>query len=87
MPASQTKPLFSSGVESLDEMLQGILAGDNVVWQVDDVAHQFPFVHAFCRCAHLDRKSLVYFRFASHETLVPDEFNADVFVLDINLWV
>ena len=82
MAASSVKPVFSSGLESLDEILQGVLAGDNVVWQVDDIAHQLPFVHAFCRCAHLDGKKLVYFRFASHQSLVPDQFAADVFVLD-----
>ncbi|MHB8809417.1 MAG: PEP/pyruvate-binding domain-containing protein [Desulfobulbaceae bacterium] len=81
MPASQAKPLFSSGLESLDEILQGVSAGDNVVWQVDDIAHQLPFVHAFCKCAHLDGKKLVYFRFASHQALVPDRYNADVYEL------
>lgn len=74
--------MFSSGIESLDETLQGILAGDNVVWQVDDIAHQIPFVHAFCKCAHLDGKNLVYFRFASHQALVPDQYEADIFVLN-----
>ncbi|MFZ5799738.1 MAG: PEP/pyruvate-binding domain-containing protein [Thermodesulfobacteriota bacterium] len=82
MPGSQVKPLFSSGLESLDEILQGILAGDNVVWQVDDISHQVPFVHAFCRCAHLDGKKLVYFRFASHAPLVPDQFQDDIYELN-----
>ncbi|OKY76963.1 MAG: hypothetical protein BM485_00130 [Desulfobulbaceae bacterium DB1] len=82
MAAPQAKPLFSSGIESLDEILQGVLAGDNVVWQVDAVEHQLPFVRAFCRCAHLDGKNLVYFRFAGHQPLVPDEFEPDVFVLN-----
>lgn len=82
MAAAQEKPLFSSGIESLDEILQGILSGDNVVWQVEEISHQLPFVHAFCRCTHLDGKNLVYFRFASHPPLVPDTFDADVYQLD-----
>lgn len=82
MAPAQAKPLFSSGLESLDEILQGILAGDNVVWQVDDIAHQIPFVHAFCRCAHLDGKHLIYFRFAQHEPLVPEKYEADVQTLN-----
>ncbi|MFZ5765162.1 MAG: PEP/pyruvate-binding domain-containing protein [Thermodesulfobacteriota bacterium] len=81
MAAQQAKPLFSSGIESLDEILQGILAGDNVVWQVDSVEDQLPFVRAFCRCAHLDGKNLVYFRFAGHLPLVPEEFEPDIFAL------
>lgn len=82
MAPAQEKPLFSSGIESLDEVLQGILAGDNVVWQVDDIRHQLPFVQAFCRCAQLDGKNIVYFRFASHPPLVEDSFAAEVFQLD-----
>lgn len=82
MAKAKAKPLFSSGIESLDETLQGILAGDNVVWQVDDIRDQIPFVHAFCRCAYLDAKKLVYFRFAQHQALVPDEFHADVHTLE-----
>ncbi|MEA2108799.1 MAG: PEP/pyruvate-binding domain-containing protein [Pseudomonadota bacterium] len=76
------KPVFSSGIEALDEMLQGIIAGDNVVWQVDNLKDVMPFVHAFCRWVHRDRKKLVYFRFASHEALVPDEFEAEVHTLN-----
>jgi hypothetical protein len=78
MAKAKSKPLFSSGIEALDEMLQGVFAGDNVVWQVDDINDQIPFVYAFCRYAHLDGKKLVYFRFASHDPLVPDEFEAEV---------
>ncbi len=74
----ESKPLFSSGIEALDEILQGVFAGDNVVWQIEDIGDQIPFVHAFCRCAHLDGKKLVYFRFASHEPLVPDRFEPEV---------
>ena len=82
MAAPQEKPVFSSGLESLDEILQGILTGDNVVWQVDEIDHLRPFVQAFCRCAQLDGKNLVYFRFASHPPLVPGKFGADIFHLD-----
>ena len=82
MAKAKSKPLFSSGLEPLDEMLQGVLAGDNVVWQVDDIQDQIPFVHAFCRCAHLDGKKLVYFRFAPHDPLVPDQYQPDVYTLD-----
>jgi hypothetical protein len=75
MAKAKAKPVFSSGIESLDEILQGVLAGDNVVWQVDAVEDQIPFVSAFCRCAHLDGKKLIYFRFGEHQPLVPDNTN------------
>lgn len=82
MNKRDAKPLFSSGIEALDEILQGIFAGDNVVWQIENIGDQVPFVHAFCRCAHLDGKKLVYFRFASHEQLVPDRFKPEVHSLN-----
>ena len=82
MAKVKSKPVFSSGIEPLDEILQGILAGDNVVWQVDDIKDHVPFVHLFCRCAHLDGKKLVYFRFAEHDPLVPDQFEPDVYILE-----
>lgn len=82
MAKKATKPVFSSGIEALDEILQCIIAGDNVVWQLDDVNDQIPFVHSFCRCAHLDQKKLVYFRFASHASLVPAVYEPCVYILD-----
>lgn len=83
-PARKTKekPLFSSGISSLDEILQGIIAGDNVVWQVDDLQDQIQFVHAFCRRAQSDGKKLVYFRFAQHQALLPKGVEADIHELD-----
>ena len=81
MAKTKSKPVFSSGIESLDEVLQGILAGDNVVWQVDAVEDQLPFVNAFCRCAHLDGKRLIYFRFGEHQPLVPDVYEPEVYTL------
>ncbi|MBU0943269.1 MAG: PEP/pyruvate-binding domain-containing protein [Proteobacteria bacterium] len=82
MQKKGSKPLFSSGIEALDEILQGVIAGDNVVWQLNAVEDQIPFVHSFCRCAHLDGKKLVYFRFADHEPLVPTQFAPEVHSLD-----
>ncbi|MBU4395155.1 MAG: PEP/pyruvate-binding domain-containing protein, partial [Proteobacteria bacterium] len=35
-----------------------------------------------CRCAHLDGKKLVYFRFAPHDPLVPDQFEPEVHTLN-----
>jgi len=76
------KPVFSSGIPSLDETLQNVLAGDNIVWQVDDVLDQLPFVHSFCRQAQHDRKKLIYFRFAEHRELLPKGVKADIYRLD-----
>ncbi|MCK5228366.1 MAG: hypothetical protein KAK02_09175 [Desulfobulbaceae bacterium] len=78
----KTKPLFSSGLDSFDKVLQGVLAGDNVVWQVDDIKDQIPFVHQFCRRAQRDGKKMVYFRFAQHEALMPEDVDAEIHILE-----
>jgi transcriptional regulator with XRE-family HTH domain len=40
---------MSSGVPDLDELLGGIVAGDNLVWVFDDPATVIPFENAFLR--------------------------------------
>jgi hypothetical protein len=64
---------FSSGIESLDNVLGNIRKGDNCVWQVDNIKHYQYFVNAFVRKAAEDGKEIIYFRFAQHEYLIPDD--------------
>lgn len=64
---------FSSGLESLDEVLNGILAGDNVVWQIDDLADSPSFITPFYKECLRENKTLIYFRFAEHERLIPSD--------------
>ncbi|MDD5644983.1 MAG: PEP/pyruvate-binding domain-containing protein [bacterium] len=79
---SDNKSFFSSGIRSLDLMLQGILAGDNVVWQVDNIKDYFQIVEPFCRHAYKEGKRLIYFRFAEHASLLPENVEAQVYNLD-----
>ena len=72
---------FSTGLSSLDNVLTGVRPGDNLVWQVDSVDDYVPFVHHFCRKAQQDQQSLIYFRFADHENLLPEGVTAEVFQL------
>ena len=76
---------FSSGMSSLDNILQGIRAGDNVVARVDDLEDFKPFVQPFCRWCAENGKTLVYFRFADHESLVPEDVPAKRYELDPSL--
>jgi pyruvate, water dikinase len=57
---------ISSGIQALDEVLQGIRLGDNVVWQVDSLEDYSYFVEPFVEAAIASRRPLVYLRFASH---------------------
>lgn len=68
----------SSGLPGLDKILNGILPGDNIVWQVDSIDDYCAFVTPYCEYARRSGKKLVYFRFANHAQLIPDNFGADI---------
>ena len=61
---------FSTGLPGLDHVLRGILPGDNVVWQIDDLADYQSLVTPFATNALKSGKPLVYFRFAGHPPLL-----------------
>jgi len=67
-------PVDTTGLPSLDDALSGILAGDNIVWHVDRIQDYRAFVTPYAEAAVRDRRRLVYFRFARHEPLLPDDF-------------
>jgi hypothetical protein len=60
----------SSGLPGLDQILQGLRLGDNVVWQVDDLADYRRFVEPYLAQAKADGRRIVYIRFAQHEPIV-----------------
>lgn len=61
-----------SGLLGLDEVLEGIRLGDNVVWQVDTLDDYRFFAKPFAEEAVAQGRRLVYLRFAPHEpVLVP----------------
>ncbi len=55
-----------SGLRQLDEVLQGLRPGDNVVWQVDDLEDYRFFVTPFVERAIEAGNRCVYLRFAPH---------------------
>jgi len=57
---------IESGIQALDEVLQGIRLGDNVVWQVDSLEDYRYFAGPFAEAAIVARRRLIYLRFASH---------------------
>lgn len=62
----------SSGSPHLDTTIQKLRLGDNVVWQVDQLADYAHFAHAFATQAIADGLPCVYIRFASHEALLDE---------------
>ncbi|HWS14364.1 MAG TPA: PEP/pyruvate-binding domain-containing protein [Rhodocyclaceae bacterium] len=73
---------MSTGLSGLDRVFRGIMAGDNIVWQVDGVEDYLPLVEPFVRCAREKARKLVYFRFARHRALLQEAPGIDVHVLD-----
>lgn len=71
-----------TGMPRLDEVLDGLRLGDNVVWQVDTVEEYAPFVDAFRASSLAAGRTLVYFRFARHAELIPPGCGAQVHVLN-----
>lgn len=61
---------ISSGIPSLDALLDYIRIGDNVVFQVSSLEDYSVFVAKFVEQAKCDGRSLVYVRFAQHPPLV-----------------
>ena len=67
-------PIDTTGLPQLDAALTGILAGDNIVWNVDDIEQYHRLAVPFAEAAKRDGRKLVYFRFAQHARLVPEGF-------------
>ena len=72
------------GYPQIDEVLDYIRLGDNVVWQVAEIEEFCFFAEAFARQAVKDGRNVIYVRFAQHEPLLKDltgikvrEFNPD----------
>ena len=58
---------------ALDEVIEGLHMGDNVVWQVDRLDNYMKVVQPFVRQALKDNRTVIYVRFAPHEgVLEPD---------------
>ena len=61
-----------SGIPALDQALDNIRMGDNVVWRVSGLDEFRRFSEPFVEQAKKDGRKIVYFRFASHPELVAE---------------
>ncbi|MBD3320301.1 MAG: pyruvate, phosphate dikinase, partial [Chitinivibrionales bacterium] len=69
---------MSTGLDALDATLNGVLPGDNIVFQVDSINDYIPFVHPFSAESNRADRGLIYFRFAEHKWLLPPEVKAEI---------
>ena len=75
-------PTIPSGIASLDEVLQGLRLGDNVVWQVDKLDDYLHFVRPFADQAVTGGRTLVYIRFAPHEPVLEPREGLEIVQVD-----
>ncbi len=68
----------STGLPEIDHLFQGVKLGDNIVWQVDSIDDYVHFVHPFCAEAKKEKRHLIYFRFADHPSVLPENVHAEV---------
>ena len=78
----QAEGQLSSGLPELDRLLRGLMAGDNVVWQVERIEDYVAFVEPYCRKAVETGRRLIYFRFARHKALLSEDAGAEIHTLD-----
>ena len=79
---NSNEPTLSTGLAGLDSVLQGLLPGDNVVWEVDSIRDYRPVLAPLISEARRLRRKMVYFRFARHAPLVVEESGVDIHVLN-----
>jgi len=63
----------STGLQGLDQVIDWLRLGDNVVWQVDSPECYKAMVAPFIEQAARDKRKLIYVRFGKHEPLVGDD--------------
>lgn len=72
----------STGIQGLDQVIDDLRLGDNVVWQVDSVQEYKKMVEPYVKQAKNDGRRLVYFRFGDHDSLLPDDPGLTVYHVD-----
>ena len=63
---------IQSGISGLDEALDHIRLGDNVVWQISDLEEFRTFAEPFARQAVADGRNVIYIRIAQHAPVLRD---------------
>ncbi len=75
----------STGWESLDNIIDYLRRGDNVVWQVDDIDTYRKLVSYFVDNAVSTEEQVAYIRFARHPPLLAPRKNIRVYTLDATI--
>jgi pyruvate, water dikinase len=83
MIKNNSKPeIVNSGIKALDELLQGMRLGDNVVWQVDELNDYSYFSESFVSQSISDGLKCIYVRFAEHPPILKPRDGLTVIKVD-----
>ncbi len=63
----------STGIQGLDQALDGLRTGDTVTWQIENIGDYMFVATQFVVDEALTGRPMVYLRFGDHEELVPTE--------------
>lgn len=63
----------STGLEGLDQIIDQLRLGDNVVWQVDSILSYKKVVEPYVAQAKSDQRKLIYVRFGRHDPLLEND--------------
>lgn len=72
----------TTGFPGLDEILDSLRMGDNVVLQVTDISDYKKFVLPYVEYSIAADRRVVYMRFASHEPIITDQKDVIVYNID-----
>jgi hypothetical protein len=72
----------TTGFSGLDEILDGLRLGDNVVWKVDSIDDYRYFVEPYVMRALSEGREVIYFRFGQHPPLLAATLAVEVHELD-----
>jgi hypothetical protein len=75
----------STGISGLDQVIDMVWLGDNVVWQVQSIEDYLQVVRPYIKQAKEDGRRLVYFRFGNHEPLMADDEPSVVYKVDASV--
>ncbi|HMP88975.1 MAG TPA: PEP/pyruvate-binding domain-containing protein [Kiritimatiellia bacterium] len=75
----------TTGLPGLDRVLKGVMPGDNVVWQIEEVDDYRDLVLPYALAACQTGRRLIYFRFARHEQLIPESSGPEIYHPDPTL--
>ncbi|MBP5607171.1 MAG: phosphoenolpyruvate synthase [Lachnospiraceae bacterium] len=73
-----------SGIPQMDENIDNIRLGDNVVWRVDGLDQFKLFVDPYVDQAIKDGRNLIYVRFAAHEPLLKPRDGLKIIEVELN---